>query len=68
MQFLNEKPLEHTSSNSTRFTATRCDLKSGVQVEKPVGISEPAFARDVAEFAAWHRSCIVFDIRTAEED
>lgn len=55
---INENPLEHTSSNFTRFIANRCDLQDGVKVEKPEDISELRFAQDVAEFAAWHRGCI----------
>ncbi len=55
---MNEQRLEHTSHNFTRFTANRSDLDNGVKVEKPAGISEIQFAQDIAEFAAWHRSCI----------
>lgn len=55
---INENRLEHTSHNLTRLVANRCDLRDGVKVEKPEGISEVQFAQDVAEFAAWHRCCI----------
>ena len=55
---VNETPLKHTANNYTVFTANRGDLRSGVQIEKPPGITEVQFIQDVAEFAAWHQHCI----------
>lgn len=75
---LNEQPIEHRSSNFTRFTAARADLSGGVVVERPARLTDAQFAQDVAEFAAWHRGaiwtqlngfagydCLHFDIRMA---
>ena len=57
---INDKPFEHHSRNGTQFTGARCDLREGVEGLVPVHVMRSAvlLAQDVAEFTAWHRSCI----------
>lgn len=56
--WINEQRLEHRSNNGTVFKAERCDLRGGVEVTKPLHISEADLGADFAEFAAWHTNCI----------
>jgi hypothetical protein len=57
-RYINAESLEHRSENGTIFKSDTCDLSSGVYVSKPDKISETNFASDIAEFAAWHSTCI----------
>ena len=56
MEWLNEKPLEHTSSNGTTFKADRCDLRGGVIIEYPSYLlTDQQKMDDFLQFGAWHR-------------
>lgn len=81
MAFINDRTLEHTSRNGTRFTASRCDLSGGVVVEKPEGLGEVSLAQDIAEFTGWHAlsiwsqlngfagyDCLQLDIRVVRDE
>ena len=57
-KFINEQPIEHSSSNGTTFKADRADLIGGVTVQAYSHTSEKDKMADFAEFAAWHTHCI----------
>jgi len=50
---INEQPLDYHSDNGTRFKATRKDMAEGLEIIKPAGITELAFAQDMFEFG-WY--------------
>lgn len=57
-KFLNEQPLEHISSNGTKFISDRCDLRNGVRVLRPEGLSDEQYCADSVEFGAYHAYAI----------
>lgn len=52
-EFINDKPLEYHSDGGTVFKASRSDMATGMEIIKPVGISELQFAQDNFEFG-WY--------------
>lgn len=50
---INEQPLDYQSDNGTRFKATRKDMVEGLEIIKPAGMTELAFAQDMFEFG-WY--------------
>jgi acyl carrier protein len=59
MKWINDLPLEHTSSNGTTFKAERCDLKGPVTVSFPSWpLTEEQKREDFLQFGTWHRGCI----------
>lgn len=59
---LNEKPFKHSCQNGCVFTSDRCDLKNGVVVLLPEGISQEELCADSAEFAGYHAVAIREDL------
>ncbi len=55
---MNEKPFEHHSRNGCRFTAERCDLRGGVSVEVPKGLSAEQIIADAFEMGMHHAAHI----------
>lgn len=59
MKWINELPLEHTSSNGTTFKAVRSDLKGPVTVSFPSWpLTEEQKREDFLQFGTWRRGCI----------
>lgn len=50
---INDQPLDYQCDNGTRFKATRKDMAEGLEIIKPAGMAELAFAQDMFEFG-WY--------------
>ena len=50
---INDRPLNYQSDNGTGFKASRSDMAEGLEIIKPEGMSELAFAQDMFEFG-WY--------------
>jgi hypothetical protein len=54
VEFMNEKPFEHTGHYGTTLRADRCDFVGGAKITTPEGNTEAQFASDMMEIGAWH--------------
>ncbi len=54
--FKNDVAIEHRSANGTFFSSPRGDLREGVTVTLPKGMTavSPRVCQDMVEFGAWH--------------
>jgi len=53
---INEKPLDYQCDNGTRLKASRSDMAQGLEIIKPEGMTELAFAQDMFEFGCYFKS------------
>jgi hypothetical protein len=56
--FLNEKPFSYLSHGGTSFSASRCDFKEGLVIEKQFGTTHEQFISDVIEMTGYHATNI----------
>lgn len=54
VEWMNEKPFEHTGHYGTTLTANRCDFVGGAKITTPASTTEAQFASDMMEIGAWH--------------
>lgn len=54
IEWMNDKPFEHTGHYGTSLKANRCDFKNGVVIRRPTGLSHEQYTSDLFEIAAWH--------------